>query len=84
MMAFSLSLYAGMMLLIVVMAASISSFIQDPYPRLPDSIPWVGIRNELFAKMRARIRVLTQGWQLLLEGYFKVCTAITPCAWITG
>lgn len=71
MMAFSHSLYVGMMLLIVVMAACISYFIQDPYPRLPDSIPWVGIHNELFAKMRARIRVLTQGWQFLLEGYSK-------------
>ena len=73
-MVFSLSLFVGTVLLIVAVVVYILYFIHDPYPCLPDSIPWVGTRNEFLAKMRARIRVLTQGWQFLLEGYSKVCS----------
>ncbi|OCL01466.1 cytochrome P450 [Glonium stellatum] len=68
------------------MAVCVSYYIRDTYPRLPDSIPWAGTRKELFAKLRARIRALTQGFQVLLEGYSKYNSIGKPfiCPNFTG
>ncbi|KAF2091838.1 cytochrome P450 [Saccharata proteae CBS 121410] len=38
---------------------------------LLDPLPWVGVRDELFAKSRAHLREATDSWDLLKEGYAK-------------
>lgn len=40
--------------------------------RLPASIPWVGLRNEVFSKPRAWIREYTAGFNTLEDGYSAV------------
>ena len=40
--------------------------------RLPDSIPWAGLRNEVFGKTRACIRELSAGLHSLTDGYLNV------------
>ena len=40
--------------------------------RLPDSIPWAGLRNEVFGKTRACLRELTAGLHSLTDGYLNV------------
>jgi hypothetical protein len=37
-----------------------------------DSLPWVGVRNELFAKTRANLREWKEAIAFLDEGYVKV------------
>lgn len=40
--------------------------------RLPDTLPWVGRRDEIFAKMRACMREFTVGDRTLVDGYSQV------------
>ena len=40
--------------------------------RLPSSLPWTGLRKEIFAKTRASFRQLTGNLETLLDGYTNV------------
>ncbi len=39
---------------------------------LPESIPWVGLRDEWFPRLRANLRDMKAGKQNIVEGYMKV------------
>ena len=40
--------------------------------RLPQSVPWAGLRKEVFSKTRANMRELTAGLRTLKIGYNQV------------
>ncbi|PZD24822.1 CypX, Cytochrome P450, partial [Pyrenophora tritici-repentis] len=40
-------------------------------PQLPDTLPWVGCRDEVFSRTRACIRELTNGDRTRIDGYTK-------------
>lgn len=39
---------------------------------IPESIPWVGLRDEWFPRYRANLRDMKAGRQNMIEGYIKV------------
>ena len=43
-------------------------------PLIPEHVPWVGRRAELFSKGRANFRSFTRGRELLDDAYYKVFT----------
>ena len=40
---------------------------------VPHSVPWAGVRREMFSKTRACVREFTAGLQTLKAGYEQVC-----------
>jgi len=43
-------------------------------PLIPEHVPWVGRRSEIFSRSRANIRSFTRGRELLDDAYYKVLT----------
>ena len=44
--------------------------------RVPQSVPWAGLRKEAFARTRANIRELTAGLRTLKMGYNQVFESV--------
>ena len=44
--------------------------------RVPQSVPWGGLRKEVFARTRANIRELTAGLRTLKMGYNQVFESV--------
>ena len=65
-------IYPLLIVSIGVVTATALSFRVASYAYLPDSIPWVGCRKELFSKLRANLREYKQGLRFLDEGYTTV------------
>lgn len=40
--------------------------------KVPQSVPWAGLRNEVLAKTRANVREITAGLRTLRTGYHQV------------
>lgn len=69
---FELVIHPLLIVSIGVVTVTALSFRVASYTYLPDSIPWVGCRKELFSKLRANLREYKQGLQFLDEGYTTV------------
>ena len=44
--------------------------------KVPQSVPWAGLREEVFPRIRANIRELTAGLRTLKIGYSQVCESL--------
>jgi hypothetical protein len=62
----------------VLFAAYIYHRKVTAFRNLPTDIPWIGVRNEIFATLRANLRDWNQGYKNALEGYEKVKMAPLP------
>ena len=49
--------------------------------KVPVSVPWVGVRNEVLSRTRANVRELTAGLRTLKAGYNQVSPRflLSPC-----
>lgn len=69
--------YFSQLAVVVPLALVILYFIYPKLtskPLIPEHVPWVGRRSEIFSQGRANIRSFTRGRELLDEAYYKVLT----------